>query len=1059
MNHVCQPFHCSIHIIIDPDVPNDTPTSSLSKLYNRIVIDNTPSPSRKFGKQIQKRQLEIPEYAASFVDYKALKKLIKTLSATPVLQPQSHDGIPEPQDPRASLKANRASFFFRLDRELEKVNTFYLQKEAELKLRLSSLLEQKKSMQAHNPPASKVSSRYIALEEGFRQFGGDLAKLQQFIEINQTAFSKILKKWDKASKSDTKVIFLSRAVEVQPIFNRDVISELSDQATSNMLDFAAWADGERMQYSMTNNGDQEVAAPLNTQDYSELDPQIFQAFKAGNVSEVEEWARRVSTLPNAQQRITKAFLSAAEEAPDSTLQLLLQTNQVDLQEIDAINHRNILHRAAISGRESLLKIGLQGQTAASAVDIYGRIPLHYACMHGADELVRLLLAADPSTIDVKDHDNFTPLIHAISKSQFQIVHTLLLQNARIEPISDTDHIPLNLACQHADVLIVKEILTRRPQLLADAEGLYPQHLAARSSEAPQLLSLLREYGADLDQRDKLYQWTPLFHASSEGNVAGVQWLLESEVDTNVVDEKGLSALYYATWEGHLTCIRLLAARVETRNERDAARQQKLMMRAPLPPSQPPMITPAARVRDTHDIPPLILPSPIIPVRRYGHNFLDSKTYVIINFGGLPYEAIQFYDDNKYPAARLTISSKSSDLVPRNLLLPIQDELRVISFQIDNLDTFSIDFDVYPTFGARVIARAVASSKVFTGKASSSGEWHLELLDPRLRAIGRISFTFQVITPFPGQPLEITHFATYWKETDQKPHNAALITGSSLSGDYVRLYVQLTSDGVAVLFPQWKLQVAETIEIPLNRLTWTQFESLGQGLRNSDLRERLQHELAIDGTDTKSVIYAMFNNSFSTLREALAALPGSTHVELHIMYPSREQERNLRLGPTPNINAFADALLTAVFEHARQMREESEGFLRSIVFSSLNPDICTALNWKQPNYPVLLCNELGVDTTSTDGQNVPRTSLSVKEAVHIAKDNNFMGLICNHELMNLAPRLVETIKTAGLVLIGDISHTKAESADTRLFVGRDADKGIDGTVQTNGVLHFNESVDM
>jgi len=31
--------------------------------------------SRKFGKQIQKRQLEVPEYAASFVNYKALKKV------------------------------------------------------------------------------------------------------------------------------------------------------------------------------------------------------------------------------------------------------------------------------------------------------------------------------------------------------------------------------------------------------------------------------------------------------------------------------------------------------------------------------------------------------------------------------------------------------------------------------------------------------------------------------------------------------------------------------------------------------------------------------------------------------------------------------------------------------------------------------------------------------------------------------------------------------------------------------------------------------------------------
>lgn len=31
--------------------------------------------NRKFGKQIQKRQLEVPEYAASFVNYKALKKV------------------------------------------------------------------------------------------------------------------------------------------------------------------------------------------------------------------------------------------------------------------------------------------------------------------------------------------------------------------------------------------------------------------------------------------------------------------------------------------------------------------------------------------------------------------------------------------------------------------------------------------------------------------------------------------------------------------------------------------------------------------------------------------------------------------------------------------------------------------------------------------------------------------------------------------------------------------------------------------------------------------------
>lgn len=149
----------------------------------------------KFGKHIQKRQLDIPEYAASFVDYKALKKLIKKLSATPVLAALHQGPNGEPlQESQASLQANKATFFFRLERELEKVNTFYLQKEAELKLRLRTLLDKKAGVQSRATPASKLSSSYVTLDEGFRLFSNDLDKLQQFVEVNQTAFSKILKK-------------------------------------------------------------------------------------------------------------------------------------------------------------------------------------------------------------------------------------------------------------------------------------------------------------------------------------------------------------------------------------------------------------------------------------------------------------------------------------------------------------------------------------------------------------------------------------------------------------------------------------------------------------------------------------------------------------------------------------------------------------------------------------------------------------------------------------------------------------------------------------------------
>jgi SPX domain protein involved in polyphosphate accumulation len=94
--------------------------------------------------------------------------------------------------PQATLQGNKATFFFRLERELEKVNAFYLQKEAELKLRLKTLVDKKKAIQSRDGKAAGAS--YITLREGFQLFEHDLSKLQQFVEVNATAFSKILKK-------------------------------------------------------------------------------------------------------------------------------------------------------------------------------------------------------------------------------------------------------------------------------------------------------------------------------------------------------------------------------------------------------------------------------------------------------------------------------------------------------------------------------------------------------------------------------------------------------------------------------------------------------------------------------------------------------------------------------------------------------------------------------------------------------------------------------------------------------------------------------------------------
>merc|ERR1712098_53430 len=143
------------------------------------------------------------------------------------------------------------------------------------------------------------------------------------------------------------------------------------------------------------------------------------------------------------------------------------------------------------------------------------------------------------------------------------------------------------------------------------------------------------------------------------------------------------------------------------------------------------------------------------------------------------------------------------------------------------------------------------------------------------------------------------------------------------------------------------------------------------------------------------------------------------------------------------NTFADAVLTDVFDHARALRARSTELSRSIVFTSYNPHICTALNWKQPNFPVLLCNGLGSQPSSGQGgvaaaaagedaslaTAANRNAFSIKESVRLAQSNNFMGVMCSARILKMVPALVETIKHAGLVLVSDSSAAEQQAETT------------------------------
>ncbi|ORY78483.1 hypothetical protein BCR35DRAFT_103466 [Leucosporidium creatinivorum] len=239
----------------------------------------------KFGKTLASQASLHPGWSSEFCDYKGLKKIINSLAkGRPAdaallaagIRPPRPPGPEEPLHPSTEpqliahtasaghngagpgklLQAHKAAFFFKLERELEKINAFYYQRESALKVRLRTLIDKRKLLTASLSDASgkvkalsRDSSSYGALYEGFRNFERDLGRLQTYIELNATAFRKICKKWDKACRRQADrfgdqrpqqgehdgQLYLARQVEVQPVFNREFIAELSDVASANLL--------------------------------------------------------------------------------------------------------------------------------------------------------------------------------------------------------------------------------------------------------------------------------------------------------------------------------------------------------------------------------------------------------------------------------------------------------------------------------------------------------------------------------------------------------------------------------------------------------------------------------------------------------------------------------------------------------------------------------------------------------------------------------------------------------------------------------------------------------
>lgn len=761
------------------------------------------------------------------------------------------------------------------------INSFYLQKENELKVRLRTLVDKKKILQSDTRRLKHASTLFNAIQEAFIQFEQELNKIQvsfydsqlnegnswfscqtkkKYVELNNEGFRKILKKWDKRSKSTTKELYLSRQIDIQPCFNTQFLCELADIASANRAELSNIQAG--IPVSTNNNNHHHHEQPPETTDViDDMELELVKAVSAGQASLVREALDRVAQHPSPDDRVrlSRVFWHACSEAPREIIDLLVQTNLINFEYVDDINERSCLHVAAMAGRRDLLELCTQhGAANVRVTDAYGRTALHYATMNGFTDCVSFLLTQQ-ADIESRDHDGYSPLLYAIVNGHTCCVETLLRAGADIEPKHDGDHIPLSLACYYGHTDIALMLYERGAKNLPNAESLYPLHLAARQGHV-ELCRMLAHNRQDVDVPDKYNSWTPLFWAASDGHAECVKVLIEAGCKVNMKDEYGKTALYYAAWEGQMECMKLLidaGCEVEPVPDEQQQQQQQQPTAAAATTTQQ-TTKPADQQEDVEmdAIPSLSLPPPIIPFRIYGHSYLDRKYQVQISLRQPP---IRLYDNTQISSLKLVITSKpDTGMIPHSVILPLVDDREIFSFQVDKLDDFSLEFDIFATFGSKVLGRGVALPQTFSAANFSILEGHLTvpLLDSHLKVVGELSYDYSVVKPFRGVQLEIGgRIETYWKSTNtvmpssssaalssssaagltpepqQSSSAAALpsfITASSLSGDYVRVVVQLTKDLVPVVFAKW-LVPFEGLDLAVSDLTFAQFCRLGSKL--------------------------------------------------------------------------------------------------------------------------------------------------------------------------------------------------------------------------------------
>ncbi|KAL9067026.1 MAG: hypothetical protein Q9157_006953 [Trypethelium eluteriae] len=510
----------------------------------------------KFGQNLPRNQ--VPEWAASYINYKKLKKLIKAAQAAA----------------KQETELIKAGFFFALDRNLEDVDEFYNKKHADSSRRLKLLHD--RYGDAKQNPSGIDRDEAEDLMGALLELRGQLRKLQWFGEVNRRGFTKITKKFDKKvpGSINARERYLETKVDPLPFASNSQLSrDLSEvnEWLSTLGEAKVFDDTASIQSSASLKRVSSKAIPSLPKDLLDTVDQAVRSDDASILSEVLLEApveSEDSTTPSQTLLLNLLQRSISCKSKACIDSLLRDINTLD--EDDDVNRRNCIHRLVIAiGRSKTLenqqKSGLPNDLGLESTKFIAPAESPFQ-----------LISAQPSTppaseksLDQSD-DGVQLLIYLLDR-----LHPR--QRPALQARDAYGRLPLHYAAQYGFTVICQEIIKHMQDWdqfdmaegidapdWQDSEGYTPLHLSVMGGHVFATKALLESEDWQGVRSSKASvrkaitrSGEALALATKSDFTSIVQLLVDAGVDINYQDDQGETALHLAARFGHELCAEIL----------------------------------------------------------------------------------------------------------------------------------------------------------------------------------------------------------------------------------------------------------------------------------------------------------------------------------------------------------------------------------------------------------------------------------------------------------------------------------------------------------------------